>query len=92
MDQFALSRSHYWPAVEWTGSYAGPDDVAVLDNTTIFDVSGSANPMSASFGWSLNWAGRTFALTCTPVPEPEALAMLSAVGVINDCTTRYRFR
>ena len=58
MAHFDPSRSYSWPAVQWTGSYSGPTDVAALDAATNFDTSGFANPIAGTFGWSLDPAGR----------------------------------
>jgi hypothetical protein len=80
MDHFDPTRSYSWPAVEWTGSYAGPVDVTMLDAATTIDTSGFANPIGGTFGWALDTSGHMLALTYTPsaVPEPGTLALLAA--------------
>jgi autotransporter-associated beta strand protein len=85
MDHFDPTRSYTWPAVEWTGSYAGPADDATLVAATTFDTSGFANPIGGTFDWALDMTGHTLSLTYTPstVPEPGALALagLAAAGL-----------
>jgi hypothetical protein len=78
MANFDPMRSYSWQAVEWTGTYSGPTDVAALDSATNFDTSGFANPIAGTFGWSLDQVGQTLSLTYTPsaVPEPGTLALL----------------
>jgi autotransporter-associated beta strand protein len=80
MDHFDPTRSYTWPAFEWTGSHAGPADVATLEMATSFDTSGFANPVAGTFGWALDSTGHTLSLTYTPsvVPEPGTLAMTGA--------------
>jgi autotransporter-associated beta strand protein len=82
MDHFDPMHSYSWPAVTWTGSYAGPTDTATLDAATAFDVSGFANPIGGLFGWALDIGGQTLSLTYTPsaVPEPGSLALLAATA------------
>jgi autotransporter-associated beta strand protein len=83
MDHFDPTRSYNWLAVEWSGSYAGPADPALLDASTAFDSTGFANRFAGTFGWSLDNADRTLSLTYTPstVPEPGSLALAAlAVG------------
>jgi autotransporter-associated beta strand protein len=85
MDYFDPNRSYIWPAVEWTGAYAGPADDATLDEATTFDTSGFANPIGGRFGWSLDTGKNSLSLTYTPsaVPEPGTLALggLAALGL-----------
>jgi autotransporter-associated beta strand protein len=84
MADFDPTRTYRWPAVQWTGSFAGPADVAALETATTFDTSGVDNPIVGSFGWSLDASDRTLSLTYvpTPVPEPGTLALLGgAAGV-----------
>jgi hypothetical protein len=45
MDHFDPTRSYTWPAVVWTGSYAGRADDVRLDASTTFDSSGFTNPI-----------------------------------------------
>jgi autotransporter-associated beta strand protein len=82
MDHFNPNQAYAWSAVTWAGSYAGPTDVAVLDATTNFDLSGFANPMAGRFGWALDVGGHNLSLTYTPsaVPEPGSMALLGAAG------------
>jgi hypothetical protein len=84
MDHFDPRLSYTWPAVEWTGKYAGPMDAAALNAATSFDTTGFANPIAGNFGWSLDAADHMLSLTYTPsaVPEPGTLALtgLAAIG------------
>jgi fibronectin-binding autotransporter adhesin len=82
MDQFDPNLPYKWQAVEWTGSYAGPTDLATLDASTTFDLTGFANPIAGRFGWALDMAEHTLSLTYTPtaVPEPGTFALLAAAG------------
>jgi hypothetical protein len=84
MEHFDPSRSYVWPAVEWSGSYAGPTDVATLDAATTFDTNGFANPVAGTFGWDLDAAERTLSLVYMPtaVPEPGTLALLGAAAAV----------
>jgi hypothetical protein len=77
MADFDPMRSYSWPAVKWVGNYSGPTDSAALDASTSFDSSGIVNPISGTFGWSLDSAGQTLSLTYTPsaVPEPGTMAL-----------------
>jgi hypothetical protein len=81
MDHFDPTRSYVWPAVEWTGAYAGPADDATLDASTTFDTSGFANPVAGRFGWALDAGDHTLSLTYTPsaVPEPGTLVLTGVV-------------
>jgi autotransporter-associated beta strand protein len=83
MDHFDPTRSYVWPAVEWSGAYAGPTDVAMLTAATAFDTAGFVNPVFGSFGWSLDTVDHALSLTYTPtaVPEPGTLALASLAGV-----------
>jgi hypothetical protein len=84
MDHFNPHQAYSWSAVTWAGSYSGPTDVAVLDATTSFDLSGFSNPVAGRFGWALDVGGHNLSLTYTPsaVPEPGTLALggLAAIG------------
>jgi autotransporter-associated beta strand protein len=82
MDHFDPTLSYKWQAVEWTGSYAGPADAAVLDAATTFDLSGFANPVAGRLGWSLDTTDHVLSLTYTPtaVPEPGTLALLATAS------------
>jgi hypothetical protein len=84
MDHFDPTRTYVWPAVEWTGSYAGPANVALLDAATTFDTSGFANPVAGTFGWSFDTSGHALSLTYTPsaVPEPGSLALASLAAAL----------
>jgi autotransporter-associated beta strand protein len=84
MDHFDPTLSYAWPAVEWSGNYAGPGDTATLDAATSFGTSGFANPVGGDFGWALDAGGHTLSLTYTPsaVPEPGTLVLTGlAAGV-----------
>jgi hypothetical protein len=85
MDHFDPSLPYSWPAVEWSGTYAGPVDAATLDASTAFDTSGIANPVAGTFGWALDRNGHMLSLTYlpSPVPEPGTLA-LCAVAAAGD--------
>jgi autotransporter-associated beta strand protein len=78
MDNFDPTKSYDWPAMEWSGSYAGPTDAATLDAATVFDTSGFANRHGGTFGWSFEADGHGLSLTYTPsaVPEPSYLPLL----------------
>jgi hypothetical protein len=83
MDHFDPTHSYVWPAVTWTGSYAGPAEAATLDSATTFDTSGFANPIGGHFGWTLDATDHVLSLTYTPtaVAEPGTLALTGlAVG------------
>jgi autotransporter-associated beta strand protein len=84
MAHFDPTRSYLWPAVEWSGMYAGPSDVSLLEASTSFDTSGFANRFAGSFGWSMDAGGRALSIVYTPsaVPEPGSLALatLAAAG------------
>jgi autotransporter-associated beta strand protein len=84
MEHFDPTLPYVWPAFKWTGSYAGPVDVATLDAATAFDTSGFANPIGGTFGWALDTTGHTLSLTFTPsaVPEPSAL-VLSGIAAVS---------
>ena len=66
------------------GDLSGPSDPLTLDAATSFDISGIANPIAGTFGWSLDAADQTLSLTYTPsaVPEPGTLALtgLAVIG------------
>jgi hypothetical protein len=61
--------------------------VAALDVATQFDTSEFVNPVSGTFGWSLDTANQTLSLTYTPsaVPEPGTLSLvgLAAAGLVS---------
>jgi autotransporter-associated beta strand protein len=82
MDHFDATRPYLWPAVEWSGTYAGPTDAATLDAATAFETGNFANSFAGTFGWSLDASSRTLSLTYTPraVPEPGTLVLVGAVG------------
>jgi fibronectin-binding autotransporter adhesin len=81
MDHFDPTRTYSWPAVEWSGEYAGPADTVTLNAATVFDTTGFANAYAGTFGWQLDAAGHTLSLTYTPtaVPEPGTLTMCALV-------------
>jgi fibronectin-binding autotransporter adhesin len=81
MDHFDLSLAYSWTAVEWTGAYTGPANVAALDATTAFDTSGIVNAFSGSFGWQFGPDGHSLDLTYTPVPEPGTLLLVGAASL-----------
>jgi autotransporter-associated beta strand protein len=87
MDHFDPSLPYKWPAVEWTGSYAGPADAAMLGASTSFDLSDFANPVGGTFGWSLDQTDHALSLTYTPsaVPEPRTLGMTVLAGLTFGC-------
>ncbi len=78
MADFDPTQAYSWTAAHWTGTYAGPTDVATLDADTSFNTTGFANPIAGTFGWSLDPAGQTLSLVYTPsaVPEPGTLALV----------------
>jgi autotransporter-associated beta strand protein len=80
MANFDPSLAYSWTAVEWTGSYTGPTNAAVLNASTAFDTSGIVNGFSGSFGWDFGPDGHSLALTYTPVPEPGTLLMVGAAA------------
>jgi autotransporter-associated beta strand protein len=84
MDHFDPTLSYSWPALDWTGSYAGPTDTATLDASTAFDLTDFANPVAGSFGWALDPGDHTLSLTYTPsaVPEPGALALTGLAAAL----------
>jgi autotransporter-associated beta strand protein len=92
MDHFDPNNTYVWPAITWTGSYAGPTDEATLDASTTFDASGFANPVKGTFGWALDAGGHTLSLTYTPsaVPEPGTLVLvvLATLPVVRRITGR----
>jgi T5SS/PEP-CTERM-associated repeat protein/autotransporter-associated beta strand protein len=93
MDHFDPNHTYQWPAVEWTGSYAGPTDVSMLDASTAFDTTGFANSIGGRFGWSLDTSDHTLSLTYAPtaVPEPGSLALAGlAVGLLRSRWWRLR--
>jgi autotransporter-associated beta strand protein len=94
MDHFDPTRAYIWPAVEWTGAYAGPTDATTLTSATTFDTTGVLNPVAGTFGWDLDVSGHTLALTYTPtvVPEPGALAMTTLAGLTFGCAAFRRVR
>ena len=94
MANFNPNAAYSWPAVEWTGTYSGPTNVAALDAGTNFDTSGFANPVAGTFGWNLDTSDQTLSLTYTPsaVPEPGTLALtaLAGLGLARSIRRRYR--
>jgi autotransporter-associated beta strand protein len=83
MADFDPSQAYSWPAVQWTGTYAGPTDSATLTADTAFDTSGFVNQFNGTFGWALSGSSLSLCYTPTPVPEPGALALvgLAAAGM-----------
>jgi hypothetical protein len=81
MADFDPSRSYWWPAVEWVGTYSGPTDVTALNAATNFDTSGFANPIEGTFGWSLSGSSLSLSYTPSAVPEPGTLALMTVVAV-----------
>jgi autotransporter-associated beta strand protein len=84
MANFDPSQPYLWPAVKWTGTYAGPTEAATLNADTAFDTSGFLNPAAGTFGWSLDPAGQTLSLAYTPsaVPEPGTLALVGLAAAV----------
>ena len=81
MANFDPSQSYAWPFVQWATTYTGPVTDSALNAATVFDATGFQNPTAGgAFGWHLDAAGRTLALTFTPVPEPGTLALLAAAA------------
>src|ERR1700729_3366870 len=78
MADFHPSHAYVWPAVQWTGTYSGPTDVATLNADTAFDTSGFVNPIDGTFGWSLGGSSLSLSYTPTPVPEPGTLVLVGA--------------
>jgi T5SS/PEP-CTERM-associated repeat protein/autotransporter-associated beta strand protein len=80
MGHFDPMRSYSWPAVEWTGAYAGPTDAATLNASTAFDTTGFLNSVAGTFGWQFDGADHMLSLTYTPaaVPEPGTLSFVAA--------------
>jgi autotransporter-associated beta strand protein len=83
MDHFDPTKAYAWPAMEWTGTYAGPTDAATLTAATGFDSTGFVNPVAGTFGWNLDQRDHTLSLTYTPtaVPEPGTLALFGAASL-----------
>jgi autotransporter-associated beta strand protein len=82
MADFDPTKSYSWPAIEWSGTYAGPSDAAVLAASTAFDTGEFRNPLAGVFGWSLDVGHGTLSLTYTPtaVPEPGSLILVAAAA------------
>jgi autotransporter-associated beta strand protein len=82
MDHFDPSKPYSWLFAQWVGTYNGPTDPTTLSAQTGFDTSGFANPITGSFGWQLDLAGKTLSLTYTPTaaPEPGTLALVAAAA------------
>jgi hypothetical protein len=82
MADFDPLQSYSRPAVQWSGTYSGPTDVAALIAATSFDTTGFENPINGIFGWGLDPADRSLSLTYTPtpVPEPGTLALVGLVA------------
>jgi autotransporter-associated beta strand protein len=83
MDHFDPMIAYSWPAVTWSGSYAGPADAATLDAATAFDTTGFANPMAGRFGWQLDAGGHSLSMTYSPtaVPEPGTIALVGLAAL-----------
>jgi autotransporter-associated beta strand protein len=79
MAHFDPTREYSWPAFEWSGTYTGPTDAAVLNAATTFDVNGVQNQLAGQFGWSFNQGDQVLSLTYTPtaVPEPGTLMLVA---------------
>ncbi len=94
MADFDPNQPYSWTAAHWTGTYAGPSDVAALDADTSFDTTSFANPIAGTFGWSLDSADQTLSLVYTPtsVPEPGTLALVSLAVAGGACVRLRRAR
>ena len=94
MADFDPTKPYSWLAASWSGAYTGPSDVAALNASTAFDISGFANPIAGTFGWELNSTDHTLSLTYAPsaVPEPSSLALLVAASVAARSVRRRFFR
>jgi autotransporter-associated beta strand protein len=92
MADFDPTRPYSWLAAQWSGTYSGPTDATTLDAATSFDTSGFLNPISGTFGWSLDLADQALSLTYTPtpVPEPGSLALLGAASAVGGWAVRRR--
>jgi hypothetical protein len=92
MANFDPTKAYSWPAVEWVGGYSGPTSVAALDAATTFDTSEFANPVAGTFGWGLDSANHTLALTYTPsaVPEPGTMCLTGLAAVASGWAIRRR--
>jgi hypothetical protein len=66
MDNFDPTRTYTWKAVQWTGTYSGPTDVAALNASTNFDTSGFLNSFNGTFSWQLDLGNQTLSLVYTP--------------------------
>jgi autotransporter-associated beta strand protein len=94
MDHFDPAQSYSWLATEWTGTYSGPTEAAMLNASTSFDTSGFLNPIAGTFGWSLDMPGQTLSLVYTPsaVPEPGTLALCGLAAAVGWFGRRWRSR
>jgi MYXO-CTERM domain-containing protein len=82
MADFDPTQAHSWLVAQWSGTYSGPTNTAMLDAATSFDTTGVVNQFSGTFGWSLDAADQTLSLTYTPTPvqEPGSLALVGLLA------------
>jgi autotransporter-associated beta strand protein len=94
MADFDPMHAYSWTAAHWAGAYSGPTDAMTLNAGTSFDTTGFVNPIAGTFGWSLDTADHTLALTYTPsaVPEPGTLALVGLAASFGAAAYRRRRR
>lgn len=66
MANFDPTKPYNWAVVRWTGSYAGPTDVAALNAATVFNTNGFGNSFNGTFAWNLDLNSGTLYPTYTP--------------------------